>query len=372
MTSSSNLRPILLRRLDDGGNTIRFVAFSDAHFNAWASHSVTLSSGINSRLQDGLDCLQELTDYVVREHIPLVVFCGDLFHTRGTIQVRTFNETYNAISELARYCTIILIPGNHDQANREGDVHSIETIKKVGHVLDTPSSVKVGQLEVCGHPFTLDVESLKHHIIDFSAKPGEKVLILHQGVAGGFATSDYIPPEELGREDLRWWDFKYVLLGHYHQRQYLGYNSLYVGSFYAHNFNDVGQAKGFLDVDTSRNIIRFIPTHAPTFQDINWKLFVDGDPETWSRLRGNIVRVTVPHGVGVDEVKTLLGNADVRGIVSQPQHELTNDIRVELSPSDPITKMIEDYVNSGVQDACECETHTLIRVGQEIVKEMIR
>src|SRR5690606_6034384 len=101
---------------------------------------------------------------------------------------------------------------------------------------------------------------------DFGKPP---ILLGHLGVDGGFVgKGSYAMADVFSVDDLRPDLFKYVLLGHYHRKQMLNDlpHVMYVGAPIQHSFNDEGEDKGFVVIDTEKeDSIEFIPIPNPKF-----------------------------------------------------------------------------------------------------------
>lgn len=94
-------------------DAIRVVHFADLHLGVESGGRANPATGLNQRIHDVLDRLDEVCECVEREGVHLVVFAGDAFkhqHPTPTLQ-SLFAER---IRRLARTAGVLLLVGNHD------------------------------------------------------------------------------------------------------------------------------------------------------------------------------------------------------------------------------------------------------------------
>jgi DNA repair exonuclease SbcCD nuclease subunit len=347
---------------------LRAIVFADAHTHNYQSHSVTLPSGNNSRLEDGLNAIAQVESYAKSHGIELILFLGDVFQARGLVSVSVFNQTFEAYERLSKVAELVMVVGNHDLASMYGNIHSIQTFSRFAEVIDTPRTVRKLGIDFCGIPFSSNAEEVKAHIKEFASGPNPKVLLLHQGIDGAFALGDITLYESLKKEDLLWRNFEYVFSGHYHMRQWLGLNIMYPGCLYPLTFADVNDPKGFLDVNFRNHTVKFVEVKAPKFVSVEWKDFKDGKPEIWEAIEGNIVKVYVRDGTNIDEVKQTVLAVKPSSLVVEVEKPVSFQKRTELSIAMGTDELIEQYVKSDVVPTEGYNKEELIKVGREIVR----
>ena len=122
----------------------RIGIFSDLH--------IGVSSDSKMRLSETKKCLKWIVKNFKKEHVDWVVFCGDLFNSRFSINVNTLNAGIEMIEDLAyNFEKVFLIEGNHDTYYKNSNqVNSVTFLQKVGKndnifvVDEKPMFVKVG------------------------------------------------------------------------------------------------------------------------------------------------------------------------------------------------------------------------------------
>ena len=82
------------------------LVFTDCHLGL---HGASIS-----RLNIVIAVFKELIKAIKTEKISNVIFCGDAFHDRRSIDVNVLNVGHKLFSALAKYCKVYLIVGNHD------------------------------------------------------------------------------------------------------------------------------------------------------------------------------------------------------------------------------------------------------------------
>lgn len=130
----------LLEELDDK----RIGIFSDLH--------IGVSSDSKMRLNETKKCLKWVIKSFKKEHVDWVIFCGDLFNSRFSINVNTLNAGIEMIEDLAyNFEKVFLIEGNHDTYYKNSNqVNSVTFLQKVGkndniYVVDEkPMFFKIG------------------------------------------------------------------------------------------------------------------------------------------------------------------------------------------------------------------------------------
>jgi len=376
---------------------VRFVAFSDFHAHNFTYGSkrvyfspVSMGGPIkegwyNSRFLDQILALQEMFEYVVDHNIGLVVFCGDLFHKRQQVSVDVANAVYKILNYYTSECDIelVMIPGNHDYADRDGHVHSLEPLTHFRHseardteitVLDNATVTKIiHNVQFIPVPYTDDIDIARHyveaangHVVNNDLHAPYNVLLFHLGVQGAKVGGDYIliNDRELGVEELHYKDFDLCLGGHYHQHQKLADNTYFVGALTQHNWGCAGGLRGFVDVKLSPegHEVTRIETQAPKF----WSLTPD-------MVRGNamvhdtdFVRIRLP-AITEDLVEMCKGllceDANIEFVTEGSTEAL--DLDIDHERMDP-NGVLEAWI---VAKNPELDRARLLTLGSNLLKE---
>jgi DNA repair exonuclease SbcCD nuclease subunit len=228
------------------------VITADLHIHNYKPFSSVDSSGRNTRFVACLNVLSEIFSFAKDTNCKNVFIAGDLFHTRGKIDTIIYDAVYSFIKKESDV-HIYLVVGNHDQAVKNGDIHSLRPFRELPHVevIDIPTTIK----NVLFLPY--------QEKIDFNTFTSAEYLVGHMGVSGAtVGASNYEIGEEVSLKHLK--KYKLAFLGHFHKGQTLG-NVYIPGSPLQHTFGEREDKKGFLHVDHNYNI-KWVETHAPKFK----------------------------------------------------------------------------------------------------------
>lgn len=333
---------------------------------------------MNSRLFNILNGICDMRDYCIQNSITDVLFAGDMFHHRRTIDVTVFNAIYKILDS---YCqvgvNIHAIAGNHDQIdNSLIPTSAIHAFKELIHVIEQPEYFTVKDTEIVAIPFSKDkkfvLESMKE-LRKQCKDPRQAILLCHLGIDGGLVGSGmHMMSDEYSLRDLMYDKWKYVVAGHYHQRQILEYNSFYCGTPVQNNFGDEIKEKdgynGFFVIDTDRRWdIEFVPIIAPRF--ITLSSVDELEQADADFIKSNYVRVksTASQADEIqDRLENMLGD-DTQDIRLELEKEYTVDQRSEVS----VTQSFEDTVKTYAQEKWENEEtlNGVIAQGLDILNE---
>ncbi|NRF14755.1 exonuclease SbcCD subunit D [Vibrio coralliilyticus] len=249
---------------------MKFLHTSDWHLGR-QFHNVSL-------LDDQKAVLAQLIDYLQSNSVDALVIAGDIYDRSvpPTAAIELMNEFVHQVCNELKL-PIILIPGNHDGAQRLGfgssqmkgaGLHIISNFKEMLEpvVLNTD----VGEVAFYGMPYN-DPELVRHHFdqpvsthddahrllseeIKSQFKPGQKNVLISHCFVDGAIESESERPLSIGGSDRvsheHFVDFDYVALGHLHQPQKKGEDYIrYSGSLMKYSFSEQHQKKGMTLVE---------------------------------------------------------------------------------------------------------------------------
>lgn len=246
----------------------------DVHLNEWDEFSTILPSGINSRLQVGLDAIDQIAS-AARDQV--LIIAGDLFHTREEISVQVLFRAGEAIRRASALCKeVIVLVGNHDQHLKDGRVHSLGTFQSENvRVIDKPEISNIdGFGKVLFMPYMNDYEQFGEVYRELARTKASKVSILHADIMGfemnsGFVSTRGITPQFTldagGNENL----IDLSISGHYHKPQKFGVLDVYyVGSPYQMDRSEAGHEKRYLVVSKDLSVESVAFTDLPVFRKV--------------------------------------------------------------------------------------------------------
>lgn len=302
---------------------IRILHFADVHIGMENYGRIDPITGMNGRITDFLQRLDEIIDYARDHEADLALFAGDAFKTR------TPNPTYvrefaGRIQRLAQICPVILVPGNHDLPAMTQKASTVE----VFHTLEVPNVIvgrrdelhtiqtKRGELQVATVPYPI-----RQRLLTREATAGKSIHEVDEilqaeveGVINDLAQQAAAHPElpsilvghltvteaeyssernvMLGRDVAVLksslanpvWD--YVALGHIHRHQNLTEGEtgvppvVYSGSLERIDFGEEVDAKGFCWIELTPEWMewKFVPVAARPFVTVRVDVRTSDDP----------------------------------------------------------------------------------------------
>ena len=354
---------------------MKIALYSDLHAHPY-NNGTLLEHGTNSRVQDAVDVIGQVFSYSLDNDIDVVLFGGDLFDRRKSIDVDTYNKIHEAVQYWSRKVPTVMIPGNHDQANKSGTVHALQRFKsKQCSIITQPSWTKLpGNVHLFSVPYYDDGEIIAEHVrkgvADKNDDGSRHILLIHYGVTGAkVGPSDYVLPCELDltKLELDAWDI--VFSGHYHIGQQLGSKFHYIGSAMQHRWDDVGFHKSFVVYDSETNQISRVPTLAPTFVEVR--------EDEVAEVENCFVRVVIESEMEEESQKKTVERLREAGALSvEFRHEpkkvdVGQDQRIEFSESGGNYQILDDYMSSDLVDVSSFDEDKLLSIGKKILSQAL-
>lgn len=244
-----------------------FLVFSDLHLHCWKyGASIDPNTGMNTRLLHQQEVLRQIYRYALDNHIGHVFFCGDLFHTHGTIHVGPLMVANDALWKASENgIATYLLSGNHDTSDRNGHLSSVYSLTKrpYVHPIKWESILKMWERDVLFMSWTQDAELLQRQVE--SAAPGS-LLFLHAGVKGASLNSlGFALNEELLDPDWIPDHVEHAFIGHYHSFRTTPKWTI-PGSPMHLTWTDADESRGFLHVKLDPLEILPIGLNFPRFK----------------------------------------------------------------------------------------------------------
>ncbi|MFA0414639.1 exonuclease SbcCD subunit D [Vibrio renipiscarius] len=255
---------------------MKFLHTSDWHLGR-QFHNVSL-------LEDQQDVLKQIITYIEQNPVDALVIAGDIYDRSvpPTAAIELMNDFVERVcGELA--LPIILIPGNHDGAQRLGFAASqmkgsgLHIVANFEDMLEpVVISSDIGEVAFYGMPYH-DPELVRHAFqsdqpikdhddahkllaekICAQFKPDQKHVLVSHCFVDGAMESDSERPLSIGGSDRvshqHFVPFDYVALGHLHQPQKKGEDYIrYSGSLMKYSFSEQHQAKGMTLVEFNQD-----------------------------------------------------------------------------------------------------------------------
>ena len=248
---------------------MKFIFFTDSHFHLFANYAKPDDDYVNDRFKEQIEALQKVFD-IAREEKAKIIFGGDLFHKRNSVDTRVYNKVFETFAN-NQDIKVYMVRGNHDAVSNslytDSSIDIFETLPNV-EVTKTlrsePLSSKV-QLTMCAYGD--ETEEIKEFIKESYQEGKVNILVGHLGVEGSLTGKGSHRLEgAFGYQDLLPNKYNFILLGHFHRRQYFqNPNHLYGGSLLQQSFSDEQEANGVHLIDTDKLTTEFIPLDTRKF-----------------------------------------------------------------------------------------------------------
>lgn len=214
-----------------------------------------LHLGIYGNSEDWHKIALDWADWIVKEltkkKIKDILFLGDFFHNRSEISVQTIHVASLILDKLKDF-EVVMIVGNHDAYYKNRcDTHSLALLR--GHknltIVDENLEIEAYNKKMLFVPWNTEIPDSRYDYIF-----GHFEIV-------NFKMNNYKVCEEgLSADDLLSNKTDTVFSGHFHTRyskKYSNGNIHYVGNTFPHDFNDVGNTKGYYILDIEDGNLEF-------------------------------------------------------------------------------------------------------------------
>src|ERR1700682_1168512 len=242
--------------------------------------------GTQSRLDDQFARIAEISTYIEREHVDLLLVAGDVFDERSMIGLRAITQRLAAAlrKPLELGVTVVFVAGNHDRGQVFALLQSLKQLvapehASLVHFVDQPQVLALQlrgdaalDLVVLPYPmpdrYGLDSGTwpsleVKHRVLAEAVRARLRELttrtrrnvpsvlcghLLLEGVRGGHCANE---PEEIPIDPMLPLGFAYVAFGHIHRPQALdeGGTVRYSGSLERMDQGEAAEAKSVVLVE---------------------------------------------------------------------------------------------------------------------------
>lgn len=330
---------------------MKFVFFTDSHFHLFTNYAKPDEFYPNDRFREQIEALQKVFD-IAREEKAKVIFGGDLFHKRNSVDTRVYNKVFEVFAQ--NYdVKVYMVRGNHDAVTNslytDSSIDIFETLPNV-EVTKSLSTVPVSskvQLTLCAYGD--ETEEIKQFIKDSNMLGKVNILVGHLGVEGSLTGKGSHRLEgAFGYQDLLPDNYAFILLGHYHRRQYFtNPNHFYGGSLMQQSFSDEQDSNGVHLIDTDKLTTKFIPINTRKF------ITVQGDniPKNINDLvdEGHFIRfIGTPEQAKAIELDNVDSNVQV-----QMKKKYTVEKRIDSEVTDDPVTIASSYADKYYPEAKE-------------------
>ena len=336
---------------------MKFIFFTDSHFHLFTNYAKPDEDYVNDRFKEQIEALQKVFD-IAREEKADVIFGGDLFHKRNSVDTRVYNKVFEVLAR-NRDIDVYMLRGNHDSVTNS--LYTSSSIEPIGylpnvHIFSSTDTFSFTDVNLVFEPYGDETEEIKEHIKGSYDENKTNILVAHLGVEGSLTGKGSHRLEgAFGYQDLLPDNYAFILLGHYHRRQYFtNPNHFYGGSLMQQSFSDEQESNGVHLIDTDKLTTEFIPINTRRF------ITIQGEdiPENFEQLvdEDNFIRVigTSNHA----KVLEMDNSMKDKNVEVQIKKEYTVEKRIESDVSDdPLTiasTYAKQYTPESEQEILEC------------------
>lgn len=312
---------------------MKFIFFTDSHFHLFTNYAKPDDEFVNDRFREQIETLQKVFE-IAREEKAKVIFGGDLFHKRNSVDTRVYNKVFEVFAH-NQDIKVYMVRGNHDAVSNslytDSSIDIFETLPNVEvtkSLRSEPLSSKV-QLTMCAYGDEID--EVKDYIKKSYQPHKVNILVGHLGVEGSLTGKGSHRLEgAFGYQDLLPDKYDFILLGHYHRRQYFdNQNHFYGGSLMQQSFSDEQKANGIHLIDTDKLTTEFIPLNTRRFITVQ----EDNIPENFDQL--------------IDEYNFIrfIGTANHAKVLEMDESMRDKNIEVQIKKEYTVEKRIDSDVS---------------------------
>jgi DNA repair exonuclease SbcCD nuclease subunit len=363
----------------------KILIFSDLHAHPFKPYATLLESGVNSRLQDAVNIVKQIRHIAETAGVDMVLFGGDMFHVRKNIPVAAFNMLYQEMAQFSLLkIPVVMIHGNHDQADRFGEEYSIYAFGAFATVIDKPGWVSVNtaagdrRIGVLGVPYLEDLDQLRA-AVDQPAPSDidHKIFLGHFGVQGAMLGADFVYQGQYDAkvEDFAPARFDASFLGHFHLYQKLpGNNAHFIGAPMHHTWGDKGQTRGCLLYDTDTMLHEQIRLTAPQFIELTEEDVEEADAHGAPPCsEDNYVKIFSDHKWTEsqrEEMRKHFGWRSLEFVPPKTPKSKTAGPRLAVEPTMGAQDVVSTYVQSGVVSTDGYDEGYLLQLASDVMQEV--
>lgn len=330
------------------------INFSDFHMHFFKDFSKPDPEYGTDRAKEQITILDNLMNYA-RNKNGDVLFNGDMFHKRVSIDVRIFNMLFQVISSYPDV-DVIMVSGNHDKVTNSlysdsalapfsalSNVTVCSTLDKIVKDDYTLYAVSYGEeVEEMKAWIKEQADNLDHETVNILSAhigvDGSSTGKYSHTLGGAFKVADLYPDK-----------FDIVTLGHYHKRQFLGNlsNVFYVGNTLQTSFADEGQEKGFYDItiEGKKWEQKFIKTDYTPFETVT-----ADSPSTTGSMEKSYIQF-IGNVDEVEAVKRIKEENNLSNIRIKVQKDYHVEPRINITAGSTPSEVVNAFISKKYPNA---------------------
>jgi DNA repair exonuclease SbcCD nuclease subunit len=244
---------------------MKAILISDLHLGLSTFGATNPINGLNTRAEDGLNALNEVYDYAIKNKINYVLCSGDVFNTKSPSQ-----NVINALFKILKKgsdsnINTYILSGNHDNSAFFERATSLDLLSLIdmSNVFATRGDIykDYGDFQIISPNYWHTAEELEVILNDLAKQADWNrpvILVAHLELAGSlpaFTESLQTVPLEM----LIKYPFTFCQLGHIHTDKIFHKDPLtfYVGSLVKCSFTEENNHSGFIVIDFDKKVNSF-------------------------------------------------------------------------------------------------------------------
>lgn len=322
----------------------KIAMITDLHFGIRKNSDEFLQSQLRFMQQQFIPELR-------RRGIKILVFGGDLFDSRISINTKIGNAVLDLFKNDLADFDCYLLAGNHDIYYN--NTVKVNSIKHLGLLSNVTIIDEITPMDFFGTKFLLvpwqtsDANFAKY--LNTSVDKYD-VCLCHYAIHGFLLNKLKVNTEEGIPADVFFANFKLVISGHFHSRNYQTRGDskiLYMGCPWHLSRADINEEKGGLVLDVPTLTYEFIDnTKSLRFVSVKYP-----DKVSKEYIEGNIVDIHVEYtkDYNDDDIHAYIQSIEEFGPIFPPNIKIINDFAgVDMSNSKikNTTELIQDYVQA--------------------------
>lgn len=366
--------------------------FSDLHLHPFSYGARITSAGHNSRL---LDAAAVLTQILTAAPKPdLILFGGDLFHSRGRLPTTAINQTVRVFScfrETHPETPILCVPGNHDLVGAAGGESALRLLPAINPRVCLAERTRWYQFSddgpcILAIPYQTEIDtgklqeqiSLQLGVLE-KRKNTAVIVLAHNGFVPARGSSPFPGEPTYCETDFAalWPHHLFAVFGHWHSSRawftldskmqqvdfaadytgfVLGPTFLQIGAPMQHNWGDAEEVRGWYDIEWNNGwqVHRF-ESRAPKFVEI-------GPSATTQAGKLDFVRIIGTPTIEVSE------DSIVERLPAPEDTEDATKGRADLTLGDSSEQTLQRYVEHTTEDTDRAAR--LLAIGREALEKV--
>jgi DNA repair exonuclease SbcCD nuclease subunit len=356
---------------------MRVLLYSDLQLHPYKQFS-NLVAGVNDRLRDHFEVLDQIYAYAIANQIGRIVFGGDMFEVRTRVDVVAAEMLADWKHKVAKAGIEQLdLIGNHDLCDKSTSHNSIDLYRYVAgqKIFSKPQWFNIyGNSNILFVPYMHRLEDMKNGINlppPANHDADTSLAVVHYGLYDvptethhiirdqGYETEGQMRLSDLEELSKK---VRFVFFGHFHITSAITSKIHFIGTPLQHNWGERGVETRFLDIDLDNGSFKSIYTKAPRF--VEWQNQDDVDV---AAIAGNFCRIKTEDLSKREELRQLLLQYKPRGaevVITRKKTEEKSRLGLDLSMS--FEQMGERMINA---EETHLDKNRIRKVMLEALKE---